>query len=367
MAGWRFVLTDNGWSSLGELRAFNRSLAVGVSQTAVATCTIRQDDVLWPAVIAGQTKLKVYNSANELVCAGPVVTDDETATSGGAGGGGAGGAGAGCTVAISAVDQSWELSKRFFAGDASGVGIVYALTDSGAIAFDILAKANAVYATGITAGTADPFVARTVTYLWKNVLQAVNELGGIQGSYEWGLRYVDGTPPTIYLDLATVMGTDRHTTVFLEYGTGKANCSRYEKVRSIDDQATYVWANGSGGLLTAVAYDAGAEATYSMRREDVVSYGDISDGSILVALAAENVALRKDPYQIVSMSTLPQKGPKYGVDYNLGDYVGARAVVAGKTRVSGTARVWAATISIDELGSETPSLSLIPSTQTSLP
>lgn len=243
--------------------------------------------------------------------------------------------------------DSYDVPDAYFGGTA-GTPIVIAL-----------------YATYGSAPVlpSDPggiFLRRTVTYLWKRSLDAIVELSSIAGSYEWSLRYVDGSPPTVYLDLVGVMGTDRTASIFLEYGTGKRNCKTYGRIRSIDTHATRVWALGSGSTQAVQAYDTGAEARYHARREDVLSFGDITVAGLLDALASQHVAVRKDPRQLVSLAPLTTAAPKYGVDYQLGDRLSARVVVNRRTRVDGAARVWGADITIDELGNETPTLRLVP-------
>jgi len=364
---WPYVLCDLSGTAIGELRAFSRAFTPAISQPAQASAVIRQDDPLWSRVAAGQSKLKVYNSVGDLVLYGPLISDEEVADAS---------SGPGVTVKITAADQIWELSKRYFAADSTGVGLSYEFVEAGVIAFDILDRCNDDYPTGITAGeTGGHFVSRTVTYLWKNALQAIGELGAIEGSYEWTTRYVDGSPPIVYLDLSPELGDDRTGEVALDYGTGQNNVQTYDKLRSIDQQATTVWALGSGSTLVAESQDTAAENFYKARREDVVTYGDITVEELLAALAAENLALRKDPYQIVQLGwrtagakyssvdgepLSSQITPRYGVDYFLGDWLSAHVVVNGLVRVNGAVRVWGAQINIDELGNEAATLTLVP-------
>src|SRR5207244_4458979 len=101
-------------------------------------------------------------------------------------------------------------------------------TDAAQIMVAILNGVNAEQATGITVGTTDTFGKQTTTYLWKKVLDALNELGATANSYEWQIGYSDGTPPVCQLNMRTQLGTDRTQTVFLEYGAGtRSNCSAY--------------------------------------------------------------------------------------------------------------------------------------------
>jgi hypothetical protein len=228
-----------------------------------------------------------------------------------------------------------------------------------------------VYASYVTvppAPESTAFVGPTVTYLWKNALDAISELGAIASSYEWQLRYRDGTPPTVYLDLFSQIGEDKTKDVFLEYGTkGKGNVPTLTRTRSVQSRASHVYTLGSGSTLVGEAFDAAADA--ARRAEDVVSVGEIADQVLLDALAAEHVAVRRTPRTTISMSLMPQNAPKYGltfaprygVEWAKGDFVTARAFLAGETIVNGAARVWGANITIDDLGNENAVPTLEPS------
>jgi hypothetical protein len=239
----------------------------------------------------------------------------------------------------------------------------------GAVGSDTLnLSVYASYVTVPPAPESTAFVGPTVTYLWKNALDAISELGAIASSYEWQLRYRDGTPPTVYLDLFSQIGEDKTKDVFLEYGTkGKGNVPTLTRTRSVQSRASHVYTLGSGSTLVGEAYDAAADA--ARRAEDVVSVGEIADQVLLDALAAEHVAVRRTPRTTISMSLMPQNAPKYGltfaprygVEWAKGDTVTARAFLAGETIVNGAARVWGADITIDDLGNENAVPTLEPS------
>jgi hypothetical protein len=350
VAPWRFVVCDTTGRALGEPRAYERTLSFEISRAATGGFRIRDTDPLYDDIVAGETMVKVYDGLERLVCYGPIISDTEE-------GQGSGGA----TVRVAFTDIFWRLSKRFVGKKAavSDGDLAYTSTDSGAIAHALLALANADASTGITVGTKDTFVARTVNYGWKRVSDAISELGAIDGSYEWGLRYVDGTPPTVYLDLKTSFGQTR-TQTFFEYGTGRKNCQGYSRSRSADTQATRVWALGAGSAPPVTASDTGAEASYG-RLEEVVSYGDVSVQSLLGVLASAHVAVRARPRTLVNLTPFPKSAPVFGTDWEVGDIVQARAVVANRVRVSGAVRVWGADFTISELGDVVPTLKLVAS------
>lgn len=352
--GWRFVIADSGGRNIGEPDAYTRTFASGVSSIRTAGFEMRDTDRMYESAAAGDNTLKVYDSAGALVLYGPIVADEETAE------------GQGAKSRFTAADLLWRLGKRYVGKDTAGTGagsMKETAVDSGTIAYDVLAAVNADEATGITAGTKDTFVVRTVTFTWKKALDAINELGAIEGSYEYVLRYVDGAAggtPTTYLDLKAALGTDRTTSVFLEYGTGRANCKTYRRARTLDQLATDVYVIGQSSTLTVLASNTTGRARYR-RHEDVLTYPDITVTALLDALGAAHAAIRGAPRQLIDLQVLPQLGLRYGVDYVEGDLVTGRVLINGKVRVNGVARVWGTAVSLDNEGNETPTLRLEPS------
>jgi hypothetical protein len=328
------------------ISAKNKQLTMGISQTATASFRIRADNALYDLLAAGDTMLKVYDSGQRLCYYGPVVADEESAQ------------GQGASVNCSSADLSWFLARRFDGKDADGVGLQYDDVDSGVIAYDLLSQVNAERPTGITAGIADTFITRTVGYQWKRMLDALSELGAIDGSYEWQLRYVDGTPPTVYLDLRGRFGSDQSAVVFLEYGTGKNNCQSYSRARSIETSATRVYALSAGSTLSSVAWDDQAETKW--RLEDVITPGEITDVAMLDDLVALQVAVRRQARSTVNLTPFAKTAPVFGTDWIIGDQVGARVVINNSVRVNGPARVWGATFAFDDSGNARPTLQLEP-------
>ena len=66
--------------------------------------------------------------------------------------------------------------------------------------------------------------------------------------------------------------------------------------------------------------------------------------------------MRSKPQSVITLTPFTKTGPKYGVDYVVGDYVAARVVIHNQVRVSGVCRIWGAQIQIDELGNEQANL-----------
>lgn len=333
---WTFVICDRLGRAIGEPLATGRSFTVGISRTSTAAFTVEVGSRIWTAIAAGDATLKIYNSSHALVFFGDIVTDELTAD------------GSNKTVAMTAADLSFRLARRYIG--KSGTGSQHTAQDSGSIVFAELGTVNAEAPTGVTAGLKDSFIARTVTFNWRRFSDVIADLGAIDGSYEWTLRYTDGTPPTVYLDLETMIGSDQTTTVFFEFGTGVNNCSSYRRLRSIETLATRVYAIGQGSTISSVAYDAGAELV--RRFEDVVSVPDISAQQLLDSLAAAHVAVRHLPRKTVTVTPFPATAPRFGVDWYIGDRVTLRSVVGGVVDTYGTARIWGAQIDLDDFGNE---------------
>lgn len=344
---WRFVLCNLAGTPVGEPRAYDRTLTVGRSRVATASFRVRPEDPTYELTGSGEAMLKVYDSVQNLCFYGPVIADQENAS------------GQGPNVQVTAADVAWRLGKRYVVQNVSGIGTEFT-GDSGTLAYTFLGLTNANAPTGISQGNKDTFVSRSVTYLWKRVLDALNELGSIAGSYEWQLRYIDGNPPTVYLDLLSMLGDDREADVFLEYGCGSRNCSTYTRARTADLLATYVYVLGGSSTALAVGYDTAAVQTYGLY-EDVLTFSDITVTGLLDALAAAHVAARRRPRSMINLTPFPKTAPRFGADWTVGDRVTARVMVNGKVRANGIARIWGAEIRIDELGNETATLELVPS------
>lgn len=349
---WRFVITDAAGVSVGEPRATGRTVTWQLSGTSSASFSIRDTDPMWTQIATGSSNLKVFNSRGDLVFYGPIVSDQESAS------------GQGATVQFTAADQSWILGKRFAAKDPSGVGETFTSTDPATIIAALVGEVNGEKPTGISAVvTSDTFPPTTVTYVWKKVLDALNELGSTEGSYEWTLSYIDGAngaAPVVALNLQAQAGTDIRNQTFFEYGSGtRHNCSSYTVTHNETNRATLVWALGNGGFTSASAEAAGDQEVFQ-RYEDVVSFNDITDVSLLSTLALAHVAVRKVPQTLVNVTPFPATAPRYGVDWNLGDLVSIRIMSRGSVRAEGVGRIWGATVGLTDAGDEQATITLQP-------
>lgn len=342
MAGWRFDLCDASGKPLGELRRSSASRFLeGVSRPSICSGEIRGDDPFFGELESGLYRVKVISPSGSLRHYGPLLVDEEK-----------GQAGRVPRISWTSTDLlGWRFSKRLLGKKAlpTDADVTHTNKDSGQIAADALAALNAEAATGVTLGIQEPFVARTVSYAWKKMLDLLGELAAIDGSFEWRSRYVDGAPPAVLLDLVAAIGEQRED-VFFEFGTGKKNCVAYGIRKDAAALASDVYAVGSGAISSAG--DAAARAAYG-RLEELVSPSDVSVAGLLAALAAAHLAVRRQPRRVVSMTLgTSSRVPEYAAEWSFGDVVNARIEAQGKPRLDGLVRIWNVEVGFSDDGVE---------------
>jgi hypothetical protein len=352
---WRFVLADRTGVSIGELHAYDRQASLGVSRVGSASFRILASEPLWAQIAVGQSRLKVYNSIGALIFYGPIISAEET------------GSGQGMSIQYNAADLMWYLGKRIIGGPTQGgacpTGVMFLNQDSGLIAHSLLSLANADANIGIAVGLRETFLPRTVTYSFNNLLDSINELGAIAGSYEWALRYFDSAVPSVFLDLEAQMGGDVSSAVYFDYGMRKNNCSSYSRVVSQETIANQVYVEGSdatGNRVIVREQDLASQAAQTLY-QDYLQFSAITVPDLTLSLAMAHVAARAYPREIVQLTPFPKLSPKMGADWRIGDTVSISIAGGGRVLRSGKARVWGADISLGDEGDETPSLQLVPS------
>lgn len=357
---WRYALCDVDGLELGDLIAYERELTLGVSTVGTATCRIRQEDPLYtavdvptaPANIANY--LKVFDATGTLRFFGPIISADES------------GDGTEGKLKLTAADMAYNMATSYMIDpalqpQADGLGIVYTGEAVDDLIFDQLELApNAAVFCFPNAGTSSGgFPSVNVTYQWKPLLEALNELGALLGSYEWAIRYTGGPPPVSLLDLLTAVGGA--SDVELGYGTAPSNVASYTRTRTIEQQTNSIIAIGNGStLLSAVGVNTDSITAYKVVRDAVISYPEITTSALLDLLAQQHALYRGFAREIITLTPTVEGAPVYGQDYVVGDTMAATVVQYGRTRVDGTARLWSVTIRPNDVGGEVPTFTLQP-------
>lgn len=366
--GWRFVLTDLQGQAVSELPGISgKTFAKPIGSTATASFTVPLDRDEADALIECDTLLRVY----EDTPSGPYlhghlrqITGEEAvaANSG--------------SVAATFADPSWVLSRRLCGKSTTGytMGTAVAPVDRGTIIADLLAGTNAESATGVVLGDTTPSSSTYVEgWAYKPVLEAIAELAATLDGPDWRIRPVEFVPTsgqgTIgVLDVKASIGQLRPDTIF-EFGDGQYNVQSYTRSVTLDGTANRVFhLPADPATQTVLSRENGTSIAYRGLLEAVVS-ADLAPDQLRIALLEHHIAVRSGPKQTItfqpgsSLQNVPRLGAEDG--YDVGDIVTFRASSQRKTglqkRLNGLFRIYQASVSVNELGVATTSLTVVPS------
>lgn len=376
---WQFIVTDLHGAQLGEVRnASERTVVLPHLRTPTASFKLPLWSDLAATIMDTDTLLKCYRidprtSTRSLAFHGPIVSAQEV------------GDGGSQSISVNAAGPFWRLTRRLIPGSLLQSGIGYgaadALLDLGQIAHMILNDTNAVHFTGIVPGTrTDSSSAFVGTWYLKNVAEAIAELAAGLNSFEFRFRpteptayaNADGWPQIAFFDCAPIIGTSRPDSIF-EYGTTRANVSRYERTVDRSSMLNYSvcsvagWPNNVEKLPnTAPPVDkyhmvfSGDGPSQDTRGffEEVVNDAGVLDDGLRQKIADFHIQIRKNPRQQIIFTPAINARPTPLVDYDVGDTVRARAVVGGTLRFDALFRIWGITFNVDENGNESVDLEL---------
>ena len=378
---WRAVLTDLSYTPVGELQnADERVLTMTLNRIDTASFKIRTDNPLADLAQSLDCYLKLYRN-NQLMFFGLLQTSEESV---GAEGG---------TISCSAAAPGWDWPRRYPVRQANAG---FAITGSrAAIANALLQNMNHQYPevgpginlvwfektqgeTGVAPmGSMAP--GGTIQYFcppYKPFSEVLAELSNAADGFDWRITPFENWVGGVLIEhpsygsykaaewrVGAPIGTTRPEAIF-EFGTGRLNISSYTRTRSRESQA-----NGITHLLNGQPEDNPiiAEAQGDEDRtkvgilEDIVQ-ADLTTSTLRQQLVNEHLAVRENPRDIVQWTPIADYGdgrlPRYGIDYDLGDFVTGRARSNGSTRFNGQFRVWGVEFSIDKAGIETPKITL---------
>lgn len=143
---------------------------------------------------------------------------------------------------------------------------------------------------------------------------------------------------------ASTITAVRDNAVF-EFGTGKLNVAEYSRAKDWSTMATEVV--GSTGVLgrstTTPSYEhAGAWQAY-------LNTDELGQSAVVSDILEEHVNIRTHPREVYTLTPAPS-GPRYLIDFDLGDQVPFRAKVEGIDLFSGYVRVHGVEVSVDVNG-----------------
>lgn len=379
LARWRTIVTNLSYVPQGELfNATDRSLSMALSRTDTASLTVRTDNPLADLLQGLDCYIKMYRD-NTLMFFGLVLNSEESVDAQGG------------HITINAAGPGWVFPKRYPVRQATGFPIV---GPRARIVQSLIGTMNTQWPTftpqvdavlwnksqgelGIRWDGGFSTVGGSITYNaepYKPFSEMLDELSNATDGFEWRIKayenWVNGALVALPNGLKTgtisfgaPLGSTKPEAIF-EFGDGRVNVTSYTRVKSRETQANAVThlLNGQPESSPAVAHDTGNEAVSGVGVMEDIVQADITNLSYRQSLVDEHVAVRKLPRNIVQFEPMSDYGdsrlPRFGVDYDLGDFVTGRARVEGKIRFNGQFRVWGVDWTVNSNGVERPKLLL---------
>lgn len=349
---YRFILTDLNFSPIGEVLRFtgDRTINFGTIRQPVPQVQfqVRMDNPMSEALALTECYLKVYKD-DDLKVFGPVVAAEEV------------GARNGASLAVTAAGQAWVFQHRL-AGKSPGGQAYTTLTDRAEIGRQLILTSNTDAPLHIDTDTAS-FSGSTATYLagpYKQLSVCLAELSNLLDGFDWRVdpREVDGSGNIGTWTARPTLGVARPNVIF-EYGVGRHNIADYKMQIARESQANQVF--NPGTTAHKVATDAPSRAKWGLMEASADL--QLNDEAMRQKLVDEHIRVRKNPRRVITFTPhIATKNtgrvPVYGVDYELGDIVVARAVLGRSVRFNGDFRVYGVQVSIDKNGIEQVTLTL---------
>jgi len=388
LASWRFVLTDTNFIPVGEvLNASERSVTLGLSRIDAASFKIRLDNPLADPLRFLSGYLKAYRNGT-LVFFGPLLGAQETVDDSGA------------YVTVNAGGAGWIFTKRLAGKLPDPAYQTWTSTDRAVIIkeyiSDILDREFRPFLapldplevrdfrlygdTYIDTQTLPMTAASAITYTvpaYKPFMELITELSAGIGGFEWRImpreNWVAGALSGVKIGnmtAAPVIGSDKPGAVF-EFGVGRTNISSYTRSLTRDGQANRVYHLLSTGPIEPDPGNPKPPVTADSVTVDTlpdwgimedVAQADLYDRTMRQQLVDEHGRVRQTPRSTIVFAPTADYGdgrmPEFGVEYDIGDTVRARARYGGIDRFNASFRVWGVQFNVNEFGVETPSLTL---------
>ncbi len=224
----------------------------------------------------------------------------------------------------------------------------YQLVNAGTIVRDIVDFANVQGTTYITNGSNNNSQTRTVTIeQFQNYGEQIKQLTEVENGLDIVLD-----PETRQLDIHNAADFTITDAVF-GFNTGRRNVATFN--RTVDASTVRNQYYVRGKFATAEAHDNPSINTYGLRQE-VINLTEVTDVSLLGAIANAELALNKDPRTLFNFQ--PQIlniniGPNFFEHYNVRDQVSVSAERDNLPPIlSQATRVFGATITVDDRGNE---------------
>lgn len=336
---WKFVLClSSNLSSLGELRqARQKQIQLDLNRPGSLSFTFPIADPEAYLIEPVRTCVLAYRNGR-LIWSGPVWTIEERILEE--------------IMQVTCVGWFEILYHRLIQPDQAPAE--YTATDAGLIAQNLLFLANATGQTPLDApsstfmvqGSTQSSINRDRIYqAYENIGQSIQQLADIENGIDYHVHPWNRTLDVFY----PMMGEDRPGVVL---GAGDVTIKGLAQVtRTIDSSrmANRVWV--IGGNSAGFAEDVPSQSTFILM-EEINQLNDVNNDTILAAYANAELAVKSNPLVFVNFDIFPTAQFQMFGDFVLGDiiYVSARKGRMQFTRQP--ARVFGATITVDDGGVE---------------
>jgi hypothetical protein len=361
MSQWAWVLTGNDFRPVGEvLNTYDLACAFPLSKLDTASFRVRVDNPLADQLLTCKGYLKGYRGG-VLRYMGPVISAEENVERDNG------------SVAVNSVGAGWIFSKRF-AGKSAAGDVSTTATDRAVRFTSLLGTCNTENDTHIqvlAASAASSVIYSTGAY--KKLTTCLQELSAGADGFDWRVLPIDN------FDNGVVMGSkignfvaqpligSPHANAVFEHGIEtRHNIASYRRTVTREDQANKIFHNAAPGpdapgYPTVSALDTDSISDWGLL-EDLAD-ADLLDLTLRTQLVGEHRDIRKQPRQRVDFTPIasfdPAMVPQFGVDFDVGDVVPARAIRGGVTRWAGEFRVWGVSFTVDINGVEQMTVSLV--------
>jgi hypothetical protein len=176
---------------------------------------------------------------------------------------------------------------------------------------------------------------------------------------DWGPgSYVDALD-AVYMKLGAVekLGSDKTATVSFNYAVDPFTAEEYGRTKSLEQMANFIHLGGKSfnlqdpGVVDPVFKDQTSMDDYLVM-EAIETISDVEQPSHLRALARMELALRKDPRDLITIRPTPEDSPLPFDDYWLGDTVTVQAASSPfpvtRETIDGVVRLYGFTITLDD-------------------
>lgn len=378
---WTFVYASEVFEPQGEiLNVQDRRINLPLNKIDTCSFKVLSSNRFAENLLSCEGYIKGYRNG-VLQFHGPIVTAEEVAEGGRT------------TISVNAMGQGWVLGKHYPTKN------IATLTQDRALRFVELMGAESTKSmdnpydpgafggvTGSSNMNIDVYsvsAASTAIYsitedYSKSLATILGELSAGAGGFDWRFlareNIIDGEVDMngaidsffhgygfqSYVNsfyAAPTIGELR-SEAFFEYGVGKRNITSYRRVNTREGQATVVYHRAQPGItpptVTGRDYD-------SIRKwgwlEDIAE-ADIDDATLRQSLVDDHIAVRKQPRRRIDFTPVgsfnSSRVPQFGVDFDIGDIVRARAL----NSFDAMFRVWGVTFDIDSNGTEKMTLAL---------